>query len=555
MEDERRVAETQLRVGIENAAVGILMVGPGGRITMANPAMRAMVGRTEEGLVGSSVHDLLHPEDAANAAARMAALARGESDSYRAERRYLRSDGSTVWVLVNVAVVRDETGAAEYFFAQIQDITDRKAMEDALEHLAVHDALTQLPNRTLLTDRIEHALDQVDRRGGDVAVLFVDIDGFKFVNDGMGHRAGDELLTVVAARLREAVRPSDTVARFGGDEFVVVCEQLDGPWDATRIGDRIARAVEQPIMLQDREVVVTASVGIAVASDGSTADALLRDADAAMYRAKQRGRARVEVFDEALRGRAAERLELEAALRRALAAGELAVAYQPVVRVADETVVGAEALLRWHHPTRGLVSPADFIPLAEETGLIVPIGAWVLHEALRQAHAWRVAGRDLTISVNLSARQLMDPGLGDTVRAALEESGIDPRAVHLEITESVLMDDVEHSIQTLTNLRELGIEFEVDDFGTGYSSLSYLRDLPIDTLKIDQSFVRDLGVAGSDTSIVRAIVGLGRALGMNMHAEGVERPEQLAELRALGCDLAQGFLWSPAVPAASFPGH
>jgi diguanylate cyclase (GGDEF)-like protein/PAS domain S-box-containing protein len=553
IEDERRVAETQLRAGIENAAVGILMVGPGGRITMVNPAMQTMVGRTDEELVGSSVHDLLHPEDSANAAARMAALARGESDSYRAERRYLRSDGSTLWALVNVGAVRDAAGAAEYFFAQIQDISDRKVMEDALEHLAVHDALTQLPNRTLLTDRIEHALDQTDGRNGGVAVLFVDIDRFKFVNDGMGHRAGDELLTIIAARLREAARPSDTVARFGGDEFVVVCEQLDGPWEGTRIGDQITRAVEQPIVLEGREVVVTASVGIAVAGDGSTAEALLRDADAAMYRAKERGGARVEVFDEAFRGRAAERLELAAALRRALAAGELEVAYQPVVRVADETVVGAEALLRWRHPTRGLVSPAEFIPLAEETGLIKPIGEWVLHEALRQAQAWRVAGRDLTISVNLSARQLMDPGLGDTVRAAVEESGIDPRAVHLEITESVLMDDVEHSIETLTDLRGLGIQFEVDDFGTGYSSLSYLRSLPIDTLKIDRSFVRGLGVADSDTSIVRAIVSLGRALGMSVHAEGVERPEELAELRALGCDLAQGFLWSPAVPAASFP--
>jgi diguanylate cyclase (GGDEF)-like protein/PAS domain S-box-containing protein len=553
MEGERREAEIQLRMGIENAAVGILMVDQDRRVTMANPAMRTLLGRTDDQLVGASLHELLHPEDAANATARLAALTRGEVDSYRAERRYVRTDGSIIWALVNVAVVRDDKGAAQTFFAQAQDITDRKVMEDALEHLAVHDALTQLPNRALLADRVEHALEQVERRGGDVAVLFVDIDGFKFVNDGMGHRAGDELLTVVAERLRGAVRPSDTVARFGGDEFVVVCEQLAGPWEATRVGERIARAVEQPMTIDGREVVVTASIGVAIAGAGATADALLRDADTAMYRAKERGRARVEVFDDALRGRAADRLELEGALRRALAADELVLAYQPVVRLSDEAVVGAEALLRWRHPTRGVVNPADFIPLAEETGLIVPIGAWVLGEALRQAQAWRADGHDLSISVNLSARQLMAADLDDTVRAAVRKSGIDPRAVHLEITESVLMDDVEHSIGTLNRLRDLGIHFEVDDFGTGYSSLSYLQRLPIDTLKIDRSFVDGLGSPGHDATIVRAIVGLGRALGMNLHAEGVEQTGELAELRALGADLAQGYLWSPAVPADSFP--
>jgi diguanylate cyclase (GGDEF)-like protein/PAS domain S-box-containing protein len=553
MEDERRVAEIQLRMGIENAAVGIVMIDSDHCVTMANRAMCTLLGRAEDDLVGTPVEDALHPEDAPTVLSRLRALARGDLDSYRAERRYLRADGSTVWALVNVAVVPDPEGAAQYFFAQVQDITDRKAMEDALEHLAVHDALTQLPNRALLTDRVEHALGQLARRGGDVAVLFIDVDGFKFVNDGMGHRAGDELLTVVADRLRGAVRPSDTVARFGGDEFVVVCEQLAGPWEATRIGDRVARAVEEPMTIDGREVVVTASIGIALAGPNATADGLLRDADTAMYRAKERGRARVEVFDDALRGRAAERLELEGALRRALSAGEFELAYQPIVRLDDSTVVGAEALLRWRHPARGIVAPADFIPLAEETGLIVPIGAWVLGEALQQAQTWRAAGHELSISVNLSARQLMWADLVDTVRSAVHRSGIDPRAVHLEITESVLMDDVEHSIGTLTTLRDLGIHFEVDDFGTGYSSLSYLQRLPIDTLKIDRSFVDGLGTEGHDPAIVRAIVGLGRALGMNVHAEGVEQPGELAELRTLGCDLAQGYLWSPALPAADFP--
>ncbi|MCW2609813.1 MAG: hypothetical protein QOC93_1557 [Actinomycetota bacterium] len=553
IEGERRAAEDRLRAGFENAAVGIMMLDGDCQLTMVNPAVRSLLGRPDEQLVGHRIDEFLHPDDRGPALGRFAALVNGEVDSYQAERRYLRPDGGTVWVLVNVSPLRHAEGPSEFFFAQIQDITDRRAMEEALEHLAVHDALTQLPNRTLLTDRVQHALDRQGRRAGELAVLFVDIDRFKFVNDGMGHRAGDELLTVVAQRLRDTVRPSDTVARFGGDEFVVVCEQLVDPCEASTIAGRLARAIEEPMMLEGSEVVVTASIGVAVAAADATVDALLRDADTAMYRAKERGRARVEVFDEALRGRAAERLELEAALRRAVAAGEFELAYQPIVRVDTEAVIGCEALLRWRHPRRGLVSPAEFIPLAEETGLIVPIGAWVLDEALRQGSAWRAEGRELAIGVNLSARQLAAPDLVDTVAAALRNSGIAPHTVHLEITESVLMDDVEQSIATLTSLKELGISFAVDDFGTGYSSLSYLKRLPIDTLKIDQSFIRGLGVVENDSSIVRAIIGLGRALGMGLVAEGVEEPAQLAELRALGCDVAQGFLWSPAVPAGAFP--
>jgi diguanylate cyclase (GGDEF)-like protein/PAS domain S-box-containing protein len=553
IEDERRAAEARLRLGFENAAMGIVMVDSDCRITMVNPAMRELLGRPDDELVGEPMDRFLQADDGRSARARIAAVARHEAGPYQAERRFIRPDGTITWAVVNVAPVHADDGEVEYFFAQVQDITDRKAMEDALEHLAVHDALTQLPNRTLLTDRLEHALEQVGRHGGGVAVLFVDIDRFKFVNDGMGHRAGDDLLTIVADRLRATVRPSDTVARFGGDEFVVVCEQLDGPWEATRIGARIARTIEAPMMIESREVVVTASIGIAIAAEGATADSLFREADSAMYRAKERGRARVEVFDEALRGRAAERLELEGALRRALVNGEFTLAYQPIVRLSDETIVGAEALVRWRHPERGLMSPAEFIPLAEETGLIVPLGAWVLSEALRQARLWHAEGRPLEIGVNLSARQLMSPDLVGTVRRTLEESGIDPAYVHLEITESVLMDDVEYSIETLTALKELGIHFAVDDFGTGYSSLSYLKRLPIDTLKIDQSFVRGLGVAENDSSIVRAILGLGRALGMDLLAEGVEGPAQLAELKALGCDTAQGYLWSCPVAAADFP--
>jgi diguanylate cyclase (GGDEF)-like protein/PAS domain S-box-containing protein len=431
----------------------------------------------------------------------------------------------------------------------------RKRVEEALAHQALHDDLTGLPNRALLLDRLGQALARARRQQSTVAVLFLDLDHFKVLNDSRGHAAGDELLQAVAGRLRDVIRPSDTVSRFGGDEFVIITEGVSGGDDATLMGERITKAVEAPFLLSAGEVFVSVSVGIALAGDDATPETLLRDADVAMYRAKERGRARTEVFDEMLRVRSRARFETETDLRRAIERGELTVEYQPVVAVQDGTVVGAEALVRWQHPERGLVLPGEFIPLAEEVGLVMPIGAWVLEESCRQARAWVDSvppGTPFTVAVNLSARQLLLPELVDLVVNALDRAELHPLYLRLEITETVLMEDVDFAIERLLGLRDLGVRLAVDDFGTGYSSLSYLRQLPVDLLKIDRSFVEGLGVDPHNSSIVAAVVALAEALGLFALAEGVETRLQVAELKSLGCQFAQGYHYAPPLPAAEF---
>ncbi len=436
----------------------------------------------------------------------------------------------------------------------ISSAVERHRVDEEVRHRAMHDPLTGLPNRALALDRLEGALARRRRDGRAVAVLLADLDQFKLVNDSMGHHAGDDLLVALAPRLHDAVRPSDTVARLGGDEFLVVCEQLDGAHEAIRVAERVAQAISQPIVLAAGEHFISASIGIAVAetADADPAD-LVRDADSAMYRAKERGRGRFELFDDLLRKRVLLRLRTENELRRGIEQGELRVVYQPVVELEHGTVTAVEALVRWEHPERGMLDPVDFIPVAEESGLIGALGEWVLGTACRDGAGWQRRFRrsePLLVCVNTSPRQLANTAFPARVADIMGRHGLAPGSLALEITESVLMEEAHAPVTVLASLREYGLRLMLDDFGTGYSSLSYLRRFPLDVLKIDRSFIAGLGRDDEDSAIVAAIVQMARTLGLTVVAEGVERPEQLERLRELNCDRAQGRLIAEPMPAA-----
>ena len=431
--------------------------------------------------------------------------------------------------------------AGALYHALAYHVRLRRRAERRLEHQAFHDPLTDLPNRALFLDRLEQALAGARGQGDRVGLLFVDLDRFKFVNDSLGHAIGDQVLVLFGQRLRESVQPGDIVARFGGDEFTVLLERVSNPRTAEDVASRIVAALEAPFEVDGHESVVAASIGIALAIPGSTsASDLLRDADVALYRAKKQGAVRWAVFDADMDRDARQRVGLEIELRGAIARDELHLAFQPQVELATGRLVGAEALLRWHHPTQGILLPDAFVPLAEETGLILPIGRWVLEEACRCGRSWHDRYRTApVVGVNLSARQFQDPGLVEAVSSALLMSGLEPSCLKLEITESAMMADAEER-ETLDRLKGFGVQIAIDDFGTGYSSLDYLRRFPVDELKIDRAFVAGLGRRGGDTTIVRAVVGLAHALGLTVVAEGIETEAQVRRLRELGCGLGQG---------------
>jgi diguanylate cyclase len=440
------------------------------------------------------------------------------------------------WALIHGAFV---------LAASVAHIVAWRTNEDQL----LRDPLTSLPSRLLFLNRLSAALERLHRRPGRyVAVLFLDLDRFKVINDSLGHTAGDKLIVAVADRLRHSLRRQETIARFGGDEFAILCEDLADEQDAVAVAERVLKSFSLPFHLPHGDAVSSASIGIAIAADpGQDGEDLIRDADAAMYRAKQAGGGRLMLFDDVTRQRALDRLHTENALRVGLERDEFRVYFQPEVSVETGSIIGVEALVRWEHPERGLVGPADFIALAEETGLIVPIGNWVLQEACRHARRWQEERGDaeaLTVRVNVSGRQLADNKIVDAVAEALEESGIDPAGLCLEVTESVLIEDPESSTATLAQLKALGVQIAVDDFGTGYSSLEHLRRFPIDSVKIDRSFVRGLPHSSEDVAIVSAVIELGHALNLSVVAEGVETSDQLGNLQAAGCDSAQGFLFS-----------
>jgi diguanylate cyclase (GGDEF)-like protein len=429
---------------------------------------------------------------------------------------------------------------------------ERRRAEERTQHEALHDPLTGLPNRNLFLDRLDHALSQASRHGNSVAVLFLDLDQFKLVNDSLGHVAGDELLSAVAPRLEQALRPGDTVARFGGDEFAILAEDISNERDVTRVAERIAEALTRPFILRQREHFVSASIGISIGGGSEAPEALIRDADSALYRAKDRGRGGYEIFDEVMRSRVIEHVQTENDLRRAIQRQELELHYQPVVRLRDGSVVAMEALLRWNHPERGLIGPMAFIPVAEESRLIVPIGHWVLEQACRQASIWQQLHPDrapIGVSINLSPRQIADPNLLGDIERALNDNGIDPSSLWLELTERVLLDETALVERTLGSLKGLGVRLVLDDFGVGFSSLGYLKRLPLATIKLDRSFVEHLTEDSHDAAIVHAVSQMADAIGIGVVAEGVETEQQARAAKQLGCGYAQGFHFTEPVPA------
>jgi diguanylate cyclase (GGDEF)-like protein/PAS domain S-box-containing protein len=518
-----------------------------------SPRWKAMVGCTdhEVGDAASEWLDRIHPDDRARVQADLDAHVAGHSPHFESEHRIRHRDGSYRFVLNRGLAVRDARGVGVRLAGSQTDITLRKQAEAQILHDALHDPLTGLPNRTLYLDRLGQAVARRRRREGTrFAVLFLDLDRFKIVNDSLGHLAGDALLVALAERLASCLRTDDTVARLGGDEFAILLDDIEDELEATRVVDRIQQALRNPFVLDGHEVFSTASIGITFGGPSDRRpEELLRDADTAMYRAKALGRDRHEIFDEAMHARAVAALTLESELRRGLERGELRLLYQPIVSLASGGTVGLEALVRWQHPERGLLAAADFVPLAEETGLIVPVGHWVMEEACRAARACREAGAaPLPVSVNLCAREFTQGDLPARVRGLLERHGLEPGSLRVEITESLIMDDPATAVARCLALREMGVGIEIDDFGTGYSSLSSLRRFPVDALKIDRSFVLGVHERPEDTEIVRAIVSLAAALQLGVVAEGVETGEQAAALRALGCELAQGHLFARPLP-------
>jgi diguanylate cyclase (GGDEF)-like protein/PAS domain S-box-containing protein len=543
----------QMQAITRSLGEGVLALDEVGTVTFANPAAESLLGWRRGELVGRQIAESVDPEGRDDSAptpewVHLPRLRAGETlriDEHVVTRR----DGSSLDVALTASpVVRDGdvVGAVVVF----RDVRDRKALERRLVHQAFHDPLTGLPNRALFLDRLEHARARSMRDGGTQAVLFLDVDRFKVINDSLGHRTGDQVLQSVASRLVGVLRPSDTVARFGGDEFTVLLEQVVDASEAAQTAERILRVLQHPMEAGDRDVVITASIGIAIAEPGNAPGDLLAAADIAMYQAKSRGKNRYVVASPDADERALARLDLEMELRRAIDEGELELQYQPVVDAKTGRLYGLEALVRWRHPSLGLLGPEHFMDVAEDTGLVLPLGDWVLEQACVAAVEWqhRHADSPIVMAVNLSARQFQQPDLCERVAQVLRSTGLDPSLLALEITETAVMEDTTATLATLRNLKQLKVRLSIDDFGTGYSSLSYLKRFPVDAVKIDKSFVAGLTSGPVDREIVQAVIRLAAAVGMQTIAEGVETTAQCEQLRVLGCTMLQGFLLSRPGP-------
>lgn len=542
------------RTTFDHAAVGIAHLTLDGRFVKVNARLCAMLRHTEAELLALSCVDVIDPDDENDDRTSMrrlmaATLAAGSAD---AEKRCLRRDGSMMSGALSIALVRDAQGKPDFVVVMVQDITARTQAQAQLLRQAEHDHLTDLPNRVLCYDRLRQALNQARRHARPVGVLFVDLDRFKDVNDTMGHASGDALLREASHRLVDAVRVDDTVARIGGDEFVVILARLSKPQDASTVAEKIRKAVSAPLRLDGQEVVISASVGISIfPGDGEDAEALVRNADAAMFRAKQVGRDNFQYYTAAMNEHAMEKLRMQNDLRRALERDEFVLHYQPKVSLGTGQITGFEALLRWNRPDHALVSPSEFVPLLEDTGLIVPVGDWVADAACAQMRRWRDAGlHPAPVAVNVSAKQFLHHDIASVIERALQRHGLDAGMLEVEITESDAMQNPEEVGQALQRMRHLGIRVAVDDFGTGYASLGYLKRFPLDALKLDRSFVTGLPSSADDVSIARAVIGMAHSLGLKVIAEGVETQAQKDFLARHGCDEMQGYLLSRPVPTA-----
>jgi diguanylate cyclase (GGDEF)-like protein/PAS domain S-box-containing protein len=530
-------------VVVEGMGDGVIVLDSQDRVVDLNPAAQRILDCPFSEAIGHPVARIMPGQ--------VALLKRHQGSEEAHGEAALGSGSAPRYYDIAISSLRTRNVARAGRLISLRDITERKALEQRLMQQALHDPLTGLPNRTLFMNRLEHALDRGRRRESSVAVLFMDLDNFKFVNDSLGHEAGDLLLVAVSNRVQPCLRSEDTIARLGGDEFAVLIEDVKYTSEPAYVAQRIVEELQAPFTLGSQPVVITPSIGIAVGDSAQDPpEHLLREADLAMYRAKEDGKARHRVFDPSMEYETTERLRLENDLRRALQRDEFRVHYQPVVHLGTSRTVGMEALVRWQHPERGVILPDDFVPLAEEIGLIIPLGRWVLREACRQAHRWQKrhpAEPPLSMGVNLSTRQLGDSDLVEDVEGLLRETGLDPECLILEITESAVVGAEEHRFDTLRRLHAMGVRFALDDFGTGYSSLSYLKRLPVSLLKIDRSFVEAIGQDAEDEVLVSGIVYVASGLGLSVVAEGVETPEQLARVKSLGCELGQGNFFSEPV--------
>jgi diguanylate cyclase (GGDEF)-like protein/PAS domain S-box-containing protein len=544
-EHAARQNEARFRSLVQHSSDVIIVTRADGTVRFVSPSASRVFGYDPSEMLRHTISEMLHPDDRERAATFFANAAQSPGVSGPVEWRFRQTDGS--WLHAEILATNLlHDPSVKGVVLNTRDVSERRRLEEQLTHQAFHDPLTGLANRALFRDRVSHALALAQRRGSPVTVLYLDLDDFKNVNDSLGHAEGDRLLIAAAERFLACARSADTVARLGGDEFAILIEGADG---REGLPERVAAAMSHPFSLSGNQVRVTVSIGVASATPGDIADDVLRNADMAMYAAKRHGKGRAETYESRMYADIRERLDLEAALRDAIERRQLTLFYQPIVNLQGGGIYGMEALLRWDHPQFGRLLPQHFVPLAEETGLIVQLGSWVLGEACRQLQVWQTAHPEyrLAISVNISGRQLQGAGLADALRQTLTSSGVDPSWVVLEITESVLMQETDAVLERLQQLKALGVRLAIDDFGTGYSSLSYLQRFPIDILKIAKPFVEEVGMGADRSALARAIVGLGDTLKLQTIAEGIERAEQRAALLELGCTLGQGHHFWPAL--------